>query len=209
MDASTTQAVKVPTVKLMIGGKLVESQTTEWRDVDAAIGYARRHGAKRVILMGWSMGGAIALQTVERSANRGLLAGAILESPVVDWRSVLGYQARANRIPRQVGDLALAALENEWSARAAGTEAISFDSLDMVAHAESLRVPVLILHSDDDGFVPADASHRLAQARPDLVTIDAFAVARHTKLWNYDQARWEQAIRDWLVDNDLVPQRDA
>ena len=33
MDASTTQAVKVPTVKLMIGGKLVESQTTEWRDV--------------------------------------------------------------------------------------------------------------------------------------------------------------------------------
>ena len=33
MDASTSQAVKVPTVKLMIGGKLVESQTTQWRDV--------------------------------------------------------------------------------------------------------------------------------------------------------------------------------
>ena len=33
MDASTTQAVKVPTVKLLIGGKMVESQTTQWRDV--------------------------------------------------------------------------------------------------------------------------------------------------------------------------------
>ncbi|WP_457826784.1 alpha/beta hydrolase family protein, partial [Staphylococcus aureus] len=36
---------------------------TEWRDVDAAIGYARRQGARRVLLMGWSMGGAIVLQT--------------------------------------------------------------------------------------------------------------------------------------------------
>ena len=33
MDASTTQAVKAPTVKLLIGGKFVESKTTQWRDV--------------------------------------------------------------------------------------------------------------------------------------------------------------------------------
>ena len=33
MDASTTQAVQAPTVKLLIGGKLVESKTTQWRNV--------------------------------------------------------------------------------------------------------------------------------------------------------------------------------
>ena len=33
MDASTSQAVKAPTVKLLIGGKFVESTTTQWRDV--------------------------------------------------------------------------------------------------------------------------------------------------------------------------------
>jgi hypothetical protein len=27
---------------------------TEWRDVDAAVGFARRRGARRIILMGWS-----------------------------------------------------------------------------------------------------------------------------------------------------------
>ena len=33
MDASTPQAVQAPTVKLLIDGQLVESQTTQWRNV--------------------------------------------------------------------------------------------------------------------------------------------------------------------------------
>ena len=33
MDATTTPATKVATVKLLIGGKFVESKTTEWRDI--------------------------------------------------------------------------------------------------------------------------------------------------------------------------------
>ena len=33
MDAAVSTAVKTPTVKLMIGGKLVESKTTQWRDI--------------------------------------------------------------------------------------------------------------------------------------------------------------------------------
>lgn len=33
MDAAVSSFVKTPTVKLMIGGKLVESKTTQWRDV--------------------------------------------------------------------------------------------------------------------------------------------------------------------------------
>ncbi|SDM00496.1 malonate-semialdehyde dehydrogenase (acetylating) / methylmalonate-semialdehyde dehydrogenase [Oryzisolibacter propanilivorax] len=33
MDASTSQAVQAPTVKLLIDGQLVESQTTQWRNV--------------------------------------------------------------------------------------------------------------------------------------------------------------------------------
>ena len=53
-------------------------------------------------------------------------------------------------------------------------------------------------HQDDDGFVPSSASHALAQARPDLVELQTFSTARHTKLWNYDQERWTDAIGDWV-----------
>ena len=70
---------------------------TEWRDVDAAVGFARRRGARRIIVMGWSMGGAIALQLSLNSPHADAIAGLILESPVVDWRTVLTYHARAER----------------------------------------------------------------------------------------------------------------
>jgi alpha-beta hydrolase superfamily lysophospholipase len=177
---------------------------TEWRDVDAAVGFARRRGAKRIILMGWSMGGAIALQLSLNSAHRDTIAGLILESPVVDWRVVLQYQARAMRVPPAVSGLAIGALQSEWATpiTRAGS-AIPFDRLDVVSRAGELRHPILILHSDDDGFVPSDASHDLVVARPDLVDLKVFEVARHTKLWNYDQERWSDSIRNWISDRGL------
>jgi len=178
---------------------------TEWRDVDAAITWALRHGADRIVLMGWSMGGAIALQTSLGSAHRERIGGIILDSPVVDWRTVLSYQAKALRVPAAVTGLALGALGSDWTTSMTGADgAIHFDRLDMVARAAELRHPLLILHSDDDGFVPSSASHRLAELRPDLVELQVFRTARHTKLWNYDQQRWTDAIGDWLRAHDLV-----
>lgn len=178
---------------------------TEWRDVDAAVSWALRHGARRIVLMGWSMGGAIALQTSLGSAHREQIEGVILDSPVVDWRTVLTYQARALHVPTPVTDLAMGALRTGWAAPAIGADGpIPLDRLDIVARAAELRHPVLILHSDDDGFVPSSASHRLADARPDLVELQVFRTARHTKLWNYDQQRWTDTIGEWLRTHDLV-----
>jgi pimeloyl-ACP methyl ester carboxylesterase len=176
----------------------------EWRDVDAAISYAVRRGAEQVVLMGWSMGGAVALQTALNSGNRSRVAGLILESPVVDGRGVLRFQAKKAGMRAPLPDLAMSALSVPLTARLSGAdEAISFDRLDIVARAEELDLPILILHSDDDGFGPADASHALQRARPDIVTMPRFSVARHTKLWNYDQMGWSAAITDWLRDQGL------
>ncbi|WP_295850772.1 S9 family peptidase [uncultured Microbacterium sp.] len=178
---------------------------TEWRDVDAAIGYARRRGARRVLLMGWSMGGALSLQAALESPHADVIAGLVLDSPVVDWRTVLNFQGRAMRLPAPVIALAERTLASNWGATALRSgEPIPLDRLDGVSRAAELRHPVLILHSDDDGFVPADASHALAQARPDLVTMETFTVARHTKLWNYDETRWTSAIQDWVRGQGLA-----
>ena len=179
---------------------------TEWRDVDAAVGFAQRRGAKRVVLMGWSMGGAIALQVALSSAHRNLIGGLILESPVIDWRIVLDYQTKLLGLPQAISGLAIGALSKDWAGPVTRTGgAIPFDRLDVVSRADELTHPILILHSDDDGFVPSDASHDLVTRRPDLVEMQVFEVARHTKLWNYDQDRWSDSIRSWLQRHALTP----
>ena len=172
----------------------------EWNDVDAALSYAVANGAKNVVLMGWSMGGAIVLQTATRSANARFIRGIVLDSPVIDWASVLGFQGAEMRLPAVASKAVLAVIGNKWGKRLTGQhESINLARLDFVARADELRQPVLLMHSDDDGYVPATSSHALAEARPDIVTFDAFTVARHTKLWNYDAGRWTVDIAAWLA----------
>jgi pimeloyl-ACP methyl ester carboxylesterase len=172
----------------------------EWNDVDAAIRFAVAHGASSVVLMGWSMGGAIVLQAVTRSASAGVISGIVLDSPVIDWASVLGFQGAQMRLPDVASRAVLAVIGNAWGKRLTGqAESIDLARLDFVARADELTHPILLMHSDDDGYVPSLSSRALAEARPDIVTFDAFSIARHTKLWNYDPARWTVDIAAWLA----------
>lgn len=172
----------------------------EWLDVDAAIAYAIDHGAEKIVLVGWSMGGATVLQALTRSEHADAIAGVILESPVVDWIAALDFQVKLRRLPVLVRSFVVLLFKSRWGRHVTGlAEPLDIDRLDFVTRAKELDRPVLILHSDDDGFVPSTASRALAIARPDIVDYEEFTVARHTKLWNYDRARWEGAIRDWLA----------
>lgn len=173
---------------------------SEWCDVDAAVSFALDHGAKRIVLMGWSMGGATVLQAATRSRNAGVIRGIVLDSPVVDWVTALEYQGELNRIPRQLRAPAIAAISNDWGRVVTGQSSpIDLDRLDFVHRASELSVPILLLHSDDDGYIPSTASRALAIARPDIVTFESFAIARHTRLWNYDPERWTSVIAEWLA----------
>lgn len=171
----------------------------EWIDVEEAMRYALDHGAEELVLMGWSMGGATVLQALTRSLYRERVVGVVLESPVVDWIATLDFQVTLRRLPPVVRYPVLAMFRSRWGGILTGlAEPLDLNRLDFVRRARELRTPILLLHSDDDGFVPSTASRALAVARPDIVTFVPFEVARHTKLWNYDPERWEGAIRGWL-----------
>ncbi len=177
----------------------------EWRDVEAAIALAVERGARRIVLMGWSMGGATVLQCLLSSSLAHRIDGVVLESPVVDWVTVLRFQASEFGLPPAVRDAALALLGSPRGSSLIGLDSpIDFARLDVVARSAELPVPILVLHSDDDGFVPSDGSVALAAARPDAVRLERFTRARHTKLWNYDPERWERAIRTWLDERELA-----
>jgi uncharacterized protein len=172
---------------------------TEWPDVDAALEYAIANGATEVVLMGWSMGGAISLQVATRSAHADVLKGIILESPVVDWAETINYQTDASHAPRIVSAAARRLISSPWARPLTGQdESIDLNRLDFVARADELTLPILLMHSADDGYVPPYASRALALARPDIVTFDEFTIARHAKLWNYDADRFNEDIGGWL-----------
>jgi pimeloyl-ACP methyl ester carboxylesterase len=168
----------------------------EWQDVEAAIEFALAHGAREVVLVGWSMGGATVLQAATRSSHPEVIRGIVLDSPVIDWVNVLNFQGAQLRAPRLVRRAALAVISSEWGAVLTGqSRPIDLKRLDFVQRAGELRWPILLMHSDDDGYVPVDGSQSLARLRPDIVTFERFFTARHTKLWNYDSVRWLALLR--------------
>ena len=58
------------------------------------------------------------------------------------------------------------------------------------------------------GYYGRDCGSALAEARPDIVTMPHFAVARHTKIWNYDQTDWNGAITEWVQANSFSSAAD-
>ena len=173
--------------------------STEWRDVEAAIGYALKRGAREVVLFGWSMGGAICLQTADLSRYRHLIRAMVLDAPVIDWVNVLAHHAELNRIPSSVGRYGQLMLSHRVGRRLTGLAApVDLKAMDWVSRAVELRTPTLILHSVDDEYVPYGPSAALAEKNPDMVTFEPFSKALHTKEWNVDPERWERVVTAWL-----------
>ncbi|WP_375400298.1 alpha/beta hydrolase [uncultured Amnibacterium sp.] len=173
---------------------------TEWLDVESAMLAALDRGAQQIVLMGWSMGGAIALQASTRSRIASVLTGVILESPVIDWTETLLRRGESMSLPGPVKRGVLALISSRWGGLLTGQdEPIDLGRLDFVARAGELTLPILVLHSDDDDWAPVSGSRRLAAERPDLVRLELFRLAHHTRLWNADPVRWEGAIRSFLA----------
>jgi len=171
---------------------------SEWRDIESAVEYAVDSGADEVLVVGWSMGGAIALQFLDRSPLADLVTKVILDGPVIDWGDVLDHHARVHRVPKAVGSLSRSMMGRRWGKRFVGVhESVDVAQTDWVRRADELRHPMLLIHSADDEFVPVGPSRQLAQHRPDLVTYEEWRVARHCKEWNTDPERWQQLVTDF------------
>ncbi|TLQ46712.1 alpha/beta hydrolase [Streptomyces marianii] len=164
---------------------------SEWRDLDAAVRFAVRGGAERVILHGWSTGASMALHAAANSALRERIAGLVLDSPVLDWETTLRSLAAARRMPTALLPLAVRAAQ--------GRTGLHGDRLRAAADPDALRVPTLVFHGPDDTIAPWGPSRELAARRPDLVSLQTVPHAPHAAMWNADPARYEEALRRFLT----------
>jgi alpha-beta hydrolase superfamily lysophospholipase len=163
---------------------------TEWLDLEAAVHEAGSRGARDVIAFGDSMGGAIVMQFLERSPVSGIVTGAVLDSPVLDWAPVLALAGRQLKLPPIVLVLAKRIVALRTGLR--------WERLNQVSRAAELAVPMLIIHGDADETVPAVTSAAYAAARPDLVTYLQVPGAGHVEGWTSDRDGCGEAVRTFV-----------
>jgi alpha-beta hydrolase superfamily lysophospholipase len=172
---------------------------TEWEDLNAAARYAVGHGARRLVLIGYSMGGALIAQFMQHSALAGRVNGIVLDAPALDWKSIFEFNAEQMGLP---GFLALplgwtidARIDPDW------------DSLDALQHADDFQLPVLLFHGIDDTVVPIDDSDEFAEELGKQVTYYRVPEADHTQEWNVDPRLYEQRLRRFLLQIGIKTER--
>lgn len=163
---------------------------TEWRDLDAAMRYAVRYGARRLVLYGWSTGASMALHAAAHSALRPHISGLILDSPVLDWRATVRALA-ARRVPGPLVPLAVRAAE--------GRTGLDPERLGALNTSSWLTAPALIFHSRDDEVTPWATSQAFTDACPELVSLHTLPHAAHAAGWNADQEAYEETLRRFLT----------
>lgn len=163
---------------------------TEWRDLGAAARYALERGARRLVLVGYSMGGAIVAQFMQRSPLASRVDGLVLDAPVLDWKEVLSFNAT------EMGFPSIGALPVEW-AIGARIDA-DWESLDASRHPEDFQLPILLFHGTEDEVVPISTSDEFAALLPDRVTYFRVPEAGHTEEWNVDPALYQARLGRFL-----------
>ncbi|MBM3948022.1 MAG: hypothetical protein FJ312_02035 [SAR202 cluster bacterium] len=164
---------------------------TEWEDLEGAVQYALDHGAQEVVLIGYSMGGAIIMGFLEHSPLAANVAGVVLDAPMLSFASTVDFGGREEGHPRLAVVVGKAVSRYRFE--------VDWGAVDYLQRADNLSVPVLLIHGDADKRVPIETSETLAQARPDLVIYMRFPGAPHVAAWNFDPASYERVLRDFLA----------
>lgn len=164
---------------------------TEWRDLAAAVRYALAHGARRVVLVGYSMGGALVAQLMERSPLSNRVTALVLDAPALNWKGILEFNAERMGLP---GFLALPV---EWAIDARIDP--DWNSLDALSHPNDFHLPILLFHGKEDKVVPISTSEEFAAELPADVTFYRVPKAGHTQSWNVDPKLYERRLERFLT----------
>jgi pimeloyl-ACP methyl ester carboxylesterase len=171
---------------------------TEWHDLEAAARYALSHGARKLVLVGYSMGGSLVTQFMEKSPLADRVAALVLDAPALNWRRILEFNASQMGLPGKL------ALPVEWAIDVRIDP--DWDSLDALQHSEDFRLPILLFHGTDDEVVPIETSDDFAHALPEWVRYYRVPRAGHTESWNVDPVLYERRLGEFL-DTALETQR--
>ena len=173
-------------------GGVYQYGLTEWQDLHAAVEYIlSQPGANDVVLIGQSMGGGIVTKFLYESPLAASVTGAVLDSPMMDFKTTVELGGRDRNLPGFVTATA------KWLTTL--RFGVDWDAMDYLKDANRLEIPILLIHGDDDTSVPIETSDKLSHLRPDLITYTIYPDTTHANAWNTDSTRYEQQLSEFLL----------
>ena len=164
--------------------------TERYDCVDWANWAAERFPGLPVYLMGVSLGGATVLMAAGNilpAAVHGVIADSAYTSPRAIWQHVMGKNLHLPvRAATVIADLLCQKRLNASSGSYSTVEAL-----------KNTDVPILLIHGEDDRFVPCDMSGEIQRANPMLVFRCTFPGADHGISFLVDPDRYRQIIKEF------------
>jgi pimeloyl-ACP methyl ester carboxylesterase len=166
---------------------------SEWRDLEAAVRTAMSMGARHVVLVGGSMGGAIVTQFLAHSSLADAVSATVLDNPMLSVPRHMDYVATVRHIPAPLTWAAARLID--WRT---GSQVSQLDVLrDLPAHTP----PTLLLHGDADQIMPVEVARELAATGPGRgwpIRYEEFPGAGHGEVWSSNPTRYQQVVTDYL-----------
>lgn len=173
-------------------GRAITFGIQERYDVLAWIDYIRDRLGKDVpiVLAGVSMGAATVITCSGMDLPKSV-RGVIADCPFSDPQQIIAKVGRDLHLPSKL----LMPLVRLAAKSIAGFDLTQASALDSVKRTQ---LPVLIIHGEDDRFVPCDMSRAMKKANPDRVTLETFPGAGHGLSFILDEPRYAGAIEDFV-----------
>lgn len=173
-------------------GSTISFGILERQDVLSWVEYAlARFGDDvKILIYGVSMGGATVLMAsdLEFPPN---VKGIIADCPYAKPLDVILYVGKETAFPNWLIKPFACLGARIWG----GFDLLSTDAVRAVTNT---KIPILIIHGEDDRYVPCQMSETVAQANPEMVRRITFPGAAHGISYLQDTPRYHRIVKDFL-----------
>ena len=167
------------------GGTTITFGIKEKYDCLEWIKYAvDRFGNIPIMLTGVSMGGATVLMASELDLPENVKC-IVSDCPYTSPYEIIAGECKKMGIPPKLG-MPFVCL----GARIFGNLKLSGEGAEKAV--KNTKVPILLVHGEEDDFVPFEMGKRIYEANPEMITFEAFPNAAHGISFIVDTERYEK-----------------
>ena len=152
---------------------------------------AERFGDVPIVLSGVSMGGATVLMASELDLPKNVRC-IIADCPYSSPEEIIGSESKKMGIPPKIGMPFI-----KLGAFIYGKLKLSGGATEAVKNA---KVPIMIIHGEDDRFVPCEMSRKIHAANPKMIRLETFPDAGHGMSYMNDAKRYEKITEEFFKE---------